>query len=199
VFRWHDSGDVQDVDHLEKIFEVCRLTPSKRHWMPTREAWIKDHMQDAPANLVVRFHHRWWTRDQSRAGPILQQSRQNLEAVQPLTTTTSAAAVELAGTRLLKILNMVNTSMTHVFKHPKFYRIPRDKSDQAISLRAHDGEASVRRIRAKASSLKLQAASVKLQAPRASSLKRQASSPKHKGSSVKPQASSSMICDPGYM
>jgi hypothetical protein len=55
VFRWHDSGDVQDVDHLEKIFEVCKLTPSKRHWMPTREAWIKDHMQAAPANLVVRF------------------------------------------------------------------------------------------------------------------------------------------------
>ena len=55
VFRWHDSGDVQDVQHLEKIFEVCRLTPSKRHWMPTREAWIKDHMHLAPANLVVRF------------------------------------------------------------------------------------------------------------------------------------------------
>ena len=55
VFRWHDSGDVQDVDHLEKIFEVCELTPSKRHWMPTREAWIKDHMHKAPANLVVRF------------------------------------------------------------------------------------------------------------------------------------------------
>ena len=55
VFRWHDSGDVQDVDHLEKIFKVCELTPSKRHWMPTREAWIKDHMEAAPANLVVRF------------------------------------------------------------------------------------------------------------------------------------------------
>ena len=55
VFRWHDSGDVQDVDHLNKIFEVCRLTPEKRHWMPTREAWIKDHMHKAPANLVVRF------------------------------------------------------------------------------------------------------------------------------------------------
>jgi len=55
VFRWHDSGDVQDVQHLEKIFEVCRLTPNKRHWMPTREAWIKDHMHKAPANLVVRF------------------------------------------------------------------------------------------------------------------------------------------------
>ena len=55
VFRWHDSGDVQDEAHLNKIFEVCRLTPGKRHWMPTREAWIKDHMHKAPANLVVRF------------------------------------------------------------------------------------------------------------------------------------------------
>ena len=55
VFRWHDSGDVQDLDHLNKIFEVCKLTPNKRHWMPTREAWIKDHMEAAPANLVVRF------------------------------------------------------------------------------------------------------------------------------------------------
>ena len=55
VFRWHDSGDVQDEAHLNKIFEVCRLTPSKRHWMPTREAWIKDHMEAAPENLVVRF------------------------------------------------------------------------------------------------------------------------------------------------
>ena len=55
VFRWHDSGDVQDLQHLEKIFEVCRATPAKRHWMPTREAWIKDHMHMAPANLVVRF------------------------------------------------------------------------------------------------------------------------------------------------
>ena len=24
VFRWHDAGDVQDLDHLNKIFEVCR-------------------------------------------------------------------------------------------------------------------------------------------------------------------------------
>ena len=28
---------------------------------------------------------------------------------------------------------MVNINMTHVFRHPKFYRIPRDKKDQAIS------------------------------------------------------------------
>ena len=55
VFRWHDSGDVQDKEHLQKIYEVCRLTPTKRHWMPTREAWIKDHLTDKPDNLVIRF------------------------------------------------------------------------------------------------------------------------------------------------
>ena len=55
VFRWHDSGDVQDLEHLKKIYSVCRLTPSKRHWLPTREAWIKQHLQDKPDNLVIRF------------------------------------------------------------------------------------------------------------------------------------------------
>ena len=55
VFRWHDSGDVQDLEHLQKIYEVCRLTPTRRHWMPTREAWIKPHLKDKPNNLVIRF------------------------------------------------------------------------------------------------------------------------------------------------
>jgi hypothetical protein len=54
-FRWHDSGDVQDVEHLQKIYEVCRLTPDVQHWMPTREAWVKPYLKDAPANLVIRF------------------------------------------------------------------------------------------------------------------------------------------------
>ena len=97
----------------------------------------------------------------------------------PLTITTSAAAAEPAGTRLLKILNMVNTSMTFVFKHPKFYRIPRDKSDQAISLKAHDGECERapdpgQSIKPQAPSSKLQAPSVKLRESQASSDKRQA-------------------------
>ena len=54
-FRWHDAGDVQDVQHLNKIYAVCRLTPDTRHWMPTREAWIKDHLEGKPDNLVIRF------------------------------------------------------------------------------------------------------------------------------------------------
>ena len=54
-FRWHDAGDVQDQQHLQKIFEICRLTPETRHWLPTREAWIKDHLASKPDNLVIRF------------------------------------------------------------------------------------------------------------------------------------------------
>ena len=55
VFRWHDAGDVQDLDHLNKIFEVCKLTPDVKHWMPTREAWIKDHLSRCPDNLIIRL------------------------------------------------------------------------------------------------------------------------------------------------
>ena len=54
-FRWHDAGDVQDLQHLNKIYEVCRRTPGTKHWMPTREAWIKDHLDSKPDNLVIRF------------------------------------------------------------------------------------------------------------------------------------------------
>ena len=54
-FRWHDSGDVQDLEHLNKIYEVCRLTPETSHWLPTREAWILDHVRRAPDNLIIRF------------------------------------------------------------------------------------------------------------------------------------------------
>ena len=54
-FRWHDAGDVQSLDHLKKIYAVCEATPATKHWMPTREAWIKDHLDSKPANLVIRF------------------------------------------------------------------------------------------------------------------------------------------------
>ena len=54
-FRWHDSGDIQDLKHLAKIFEVAKRTPEINHWLPTREAWIKPHLKDKPNNLVIRF------------------------------------------------------------------------------------------------------------------------------------------------
>jgi len=87
---------------------------------------------------------------------------------------------------------MVNTKMTFVFKHPKFYRIPRDKSDQAISWRTHDGGVQ----RAPGPGHKPQAPSCKPQAkpepssgsqdarrkPQAPSNRVQASSRKHQAS-----------------
>ena len=36
-FRWHDSGDIQSVKHLRQIAQVCELTPTIKHWLPTRE------------------------------------------------------------------------------------------------------------------------------------------------------------------
>ena len=52
VFRWHDSGDVQD--RILNKFMLSAGYP-KRHWLLTREAWIKDHLTDKPDNLVIRF------------------------------------------------------------------------------------------------------------------------------------------------
>ena len=56
-FRWHDAGDIQSADHLQKIFEVCRLTPDTKHWMPTREAqFLKDiDPAQVPSNLIIRM------------------------------------------------------------------------------------------------------------------------------------------------
>ena len=56
-FRWHDAGDIQSMEHLNKIFEVCRLTPDIQHWIPTREAQFLKDIDPAtvPANLIIRM------------------------------------------------------------------------------------------------------------------------------------------------
>ena len=54
IFRWHDSGDMQDVAHFKKIIEVCRLTPGIKHWLPTRELGIVSMVKDIPNNLAIR-------------------------------------------------------------------------------------------------------------------------------------------------
>ena len=55
VFRWHDSGDVQSVQHLKNIFEVCKRTPGTSHWLPTREARFLRLMDPdvVPENLKI--------------------------------------------------------------------------------------------------------------------------------------------------
>ena len=35
-FRWHDSGDIQSVEHLDLINRIALSTPLVRHWLPVR-------------------------------------------------------------------------------------------------------------------------------------------------------------------
>ena len=54
--RWHDSGDLQSVQHLKNIFEVCKLTPATMHWLPTQERKFLPLSQDSiPKNLLIRL------------------------------------------------------------------------------------------------------------------------------------------------
>lgn len=58
VFRWHDSGDIQSVDHLAMICKVAGLTPHLLHWLPTREyAFVRQYLEtkELPPNLTVRL------------------------------------------------------------------------------------------------------------------------------------------------
>ena len=57
-FRWHDSGDLQSVDHLYKIAEVARQLDKTLFWLPTREYdivkdFVKNHA--IPHNLIIRM------------------------------------------------------------------------------------------------------------------------------------------------
>ena len=86
---------------------------------------------------------------------------------------------------------MVNTRM-FVFKHPKYYKElrERNKSDQAISLKAHDGECE----RAPDPGHKQRDSQVVNQVKLSS--QSQASSSKPQASSSKPQASSTKSIKP---
>lgn len=57
-FRWHDSGDIQSVGHLEAIANVAKRVPHIRFWLPTKEKgdvleYVRRH-KCFPKNLTVR-------------------------------------------------------------------------------------------------------------------------------------------------
>lgn len=57
-FRWHDSGDIQGVWHLEKIAEIARRLPEINFWLPTREyRFVREWLATAtkPSNLQIRL------------------------------------------------------------------------------------------------------------------------------------------------
>jgi hypothetical protein len=57
-FRWHDSGDLQSLQHLFQIVAVAEALPEVKFWMPTREkAIVNEYLRtfgDFPENLTVR-------------------------------------------------------------------------------------------------------------------------------------------------
>lgn len=58
-FRWHDSGDLQDMAHLNQIVDVAVRCPGTKFWLPTREnalvsRWLRYNPTGFPPNLVVR-------------------------------------------------------------------------------------------------------------------------------------------------
>ena len=62
-FRWNDSGDVQSVEHLDKIMQVADETPWCNHWLATRERtmleeWLSEN--DLPYNMNVRLSATWF-------------------------------------------------------------------------------------------------------------------------------------------
>ncbi len=58
-FRWHDSGDLQDLEHLRKIVRVCLNLPGVKFWLPTREYQTVEAYRrmgsPIPANLCIRY------------------------------------------------------------------------------------------------------------------------------------------------
>ena len=57
-FRWHDSGDLQSLQHLFDIVRIAEALPDVRFWLPTREKGLINQYARAfgafPENLCVR-------------------------------------------------------------------------------------------------------------------------------------------------
>lgn len=66
-FRWHDTGDIQSLEHLLKIVEVADRTPNVVYWLPTQEneiieeLWVlfgKQKLKEVVPNLKIRLSAR---------------------------------------------------------------------------------------------------------------------------------------------
>jgi hypothetical protein len=55
VFRWHDSGDIQDAEHLSAIVQIAKNLPDILFWLPTKEyQTVRSFEGEIPSNLVIR-------------------------------------------------------------------------------------------------------------------------------------------------
>ena len=154
-FRWHDAGDVQDEDHLMKIYAVCKLTPHVKHWMPTREAWMKDHLHYKPDNLVIRFSPPMIGQENTTWPNSSMVVLRRTPAVQLHLRATAAATVERAGILQLRLCHMENTKQNSLGNKAISPKQSTDRGGRAPFFLS-DKRASVRR---KRQSVKQQATS----------------------------------------
>ena len=58
-FRWHDSGDLRDLEHLRNIVQVSLNLPRVKFWLPTREYQTVEAYrrmgERIPRNLCIRY------------------------------------------------------------------------------------------------------------------------------------------------
>lgn len=61
-WRWHDSGDIQSLEHLEMLNRIALSLPHIDYWLPTKEAaivsrYLKKHAEGFAPNFTVRLSH----------------------------------------------------------------------------------------------------------------------------------------------
>lgn len=66
-FRWHDSGDIQDMQHLRNIVKIAITNPYTKFWLPTQEwemiiqLWEENGrkpLKELFPNLIIRLSAR---------------------------------------------------------------------------------------------------------------------------------------------
>lgn len=73
--RWHDSGDLQSVEHFARICDVARATPKIKHWIPTQELrFVTRYIESGgiiPENLLVRVSGVFIDEGTARSWPTI--------------------------------------------------------------------------------------------------------------------------------
>jgi hypothetical protein len=57
-FRWHDSGDINSIEHLHAIIKIANALPDINFWLPTKEKGILNEVRRntvIPDNLIIRL------------------------------------------------------------------------------------------------------------------------------------------------
>lgn len=67
LFRWHDSGDIQNDEHFENLCRIADAIPETKFWLPTQEwtiiekYWIKQgkiKLNKLHPNMIIRLSAR---------------------------------------------------------------------------------------------------------------------------------------------